>query len=249
MENDARAGRPAFARPQGPPPVGPGAERPPSPRRGEGRGVPGRLGGVAAALFILALCIRPWTHSPGQAGFEHAADGRTPDGGEIAGHGVSECVAPRRAPPGEPARATLLRGVVLRSASPGFSAGESRSAAPEPSRTGNGEGTAVKANAPIVTVSMRRLRGGIPDSFALYQNSPNPFNPGTTIRFQLPVATRAVIQVFNVLGREVGTLLDETGTPGSHEVLVDASNVPPGRYFYRLTAGGFTRTRQMIIRK
>jgi len=90
---------------------------------------------------------------------------------------------------------------------------------------------------------------GQPPSLVLQQNSPNPFNPRTTIRFRLPAAAHTQLAVYNVLGCAVATLLDEERKEGYHEVSMDASDLPPGIYFYRLTAGDRSLTRRMIVLK
>jgi hypothetical protein len=95
-----------------------------------------------------------------------------------------------------------------------------------------------------------------PAEFALHQNYPNPFNPTTTIRFQIPSSKLGFgiwnlefvsMKVFDVLGREVATLVNEVKAPGEYSVVFDGTNLPSGVYFYRLTAGGFTETRRMIV--
>ncbi len=75
-----------------------------------------------------------------------------------------------------------------------------------------------------------------PDSYNLAQNYPNPFNPVTVIRYQLPVNSHVTLKVFDVLGREVTTLVNENKESGSYEVKFDGSKLPSGVYFYRLYA-------------
>ena len=90
---------------------------------------------------------------------------------------------------------------------------------------------------------------GIPDCPALFQNYPNPFNPNTTIRYGLPQKSRVTLSVFNMLGQEVAALVPGEDEAGFHETTFDASGLPSGVYFYRLRAGGFVKTRMMLILK
>jgi len=89
----------------------------------------------------------------------------------------------------------------------------------------------------------------IPCSFSLAQNYPNPFNPTTSIQYAIPVGTygRTSLRVYDVLGREVATLVNEVREPGSYKVSWDASNVASGVYYYRLTAGANTATRKLLL--
>ena len=91
--------------------------------------------------------------------------------------------------------------------------------------------------------------GGVPATFALFQNYPNPFNPTTLIRYRLPSATHAVLQVYNLLGQQVAELVNSTQGPGTYRVSWDASGLPSGIYLYRLNAGGFTQTRKLSLVK
>ena len=87
------------------------------------------------------------------------------------------------------------------------------------------------------------------NSFTLYQNYPNPFNPSTVIRYQLPKISYVELKVYDLLGREVATLISEEQTSGLHEVKFDASSLAGGYYFYTLRAGQFVSTKKMILMK
>jgi len=88
---------------------------------------------------------------------------------------------------------------------------------------------------------------GIPQHIELFQNYPNPFNPATTIAYQLSVPNRVTLKVFDVLGREVTTLVDELKLAGTYSTQWDASGVACGVYFYQLTAEGFVQTKKLIL--
>ncbi len=91
--------------------------------------------------------------------------------------------------------------------------------------------------------------GQIPKTYALDQNFPNPFNPSTIITYELPHASWVSLKVFNTLGQEVTTLLDEDKPAGSHVVQFDSGRLPSGVYLYHMTAGSFVQTRKMILVK
>jgi hypothetical protein len=88
-----------------------------------------------------------------------------------------------------------------------------------------------------------------PQQFELAQNYPNPFNPTTAIRFTLPVAEQAQLTVFNMLGQNVATLVNDHLAAGSYEFEFDAASLPSGVYFYSLQAGNFSMTKKMILLK
>ena len=95
---------------------------------------------------------------------------------------------------------------------------------------------------------------GVPEAFNLSQNYPNPFNPQTIIRFALPSDTRVKIEIFNILGQKVKTLLDQHLSAGAKEVSWDGKNsngveVGSGIYFYRIATKEFTDVRRMVLLK
>ncbi len=89
----------------------------------------------------------------------------------------------------------------------------------------------------------------IPDSYVLEQNYPNPFNPVTTIRYELPQQTDVQLTIFDLLGKEVTTLVSETQDAGFKSVRWDATNVASGVYFYQISAGELVQTRKMVVLK
>ncbi len=88
-----------------------------------------------------------------------------------------------------------------------------------------------------------------PAHFALDQNYPNPFNPTTAIGYQLSAVSHVELTVYNALGQKVRTLVNTNQTAGTYSVAFDASGLPSGIYFYRLTAGNFTQLRKMVLIK
>ncbi len=90
---------------------------------------------------------------------------------------------------------------------------------------------------------------GAPKQFALEQNYPNPFNPTTVISYQLPVASEVSLKVYDVLGKEVATLVSERQEAGTYHFNFNASSLSSGVYFYRLKAGNFVATKKMLLLK
>jgi hypothetical protein len=86
-----------------------------------------------------------------------------------------------------------------------------------------------------------------PVEYSLNQNYPNPFNPSTKIRFQTPSFELVSLKVYDVLGREVKALVNESLQPGSYETTFDGAGLASGVYLYRLRAGDFTETRKLIL--
>ncbi|MDP2884490.1 MAG: T9SS type A sorting domain-containing protein [Ignavibacteria bacterium] len=102
-------------------------------------------------------------------------------------------------------------------------------------------GDAVEAAEEMVTA--------IPTEYALYNAYPNPFNPSTTIRFDLPQAAKVRLAVYDMLGREVAVLADEERPAGQHSVRFDAGKLSSGMYIFRLQAGSFHQTKKLMLMK
>jgi N-acetylneuraminic acid mutarotase len=89
----------------------------------------------------------------------------------------------------------------------------------------------------------------IPDNYYLKQNYPNPFNPSTKISYSIPELSFITLRVYDVLGNEIATLVNEEKTTGSYEVDFVATDLPSGVYFYQLKAGSFVETKKMVLMK
>ena len=89
----------------------------------------------------------------------------------------------------------------------------------------------------------------LPTSFELSQNYPNPFNPTTTISFSISSSAFTSLKVYDILGNEVETLVNEEKPAGTYELQFDASNLSSGVYLYRLSAGNFTEMKKMVLMK
>ncbi len=94
----------------------------------------------------------------------------------------------------------------------------------------------------------------VPQKVILHPNYPNPFNPSTTIRYELKQASKVTLKIYNLLGQEVRTLVNAQKSSGVHSVIWDGKNshgqkVTSGVYFYRLQAGDFVKTRKMVLVK
>ena len=103
------------------------------------------------------------------------------------------------------------------------------------------------ATFPLVIVSDDA--NDLPIKYELNQNYPNPFNPSTTIKYQIPELSFVIVKVYDVLGGEVATLVNEEKPIGNYEVEFDATGLSSGIYFYRLKAGDFVETKKMILMK
>jgi photosystem II stability/assembly factor-like uncharacterized protein len=97
----------------------------------------------------------------------------------------------------------------------------------------------------VTGVEAKRLSA--PPAFLLEQNYPNPFNPSTTIKYELPHASRVILRIYNTLGQEVATLVDETKAAGVYTVQFDAGDLASGVYFYRIEAGSFAGVKKLVL--
>jgi len=104
-----------------------------------------------------------------------------------------------------------------------------------------------------VTFINNEINNSIQQSFILNQNYPNPFNPSTTITYHLPKASNVVLKIYDVLGNEVATLVNEEKAPGTYEVMFNSESSirhpASGVYFYQLKAGDYLETKKMILLK
>jgi hypothetical protein len=101
--------------------------------------------------------------------------------------------------------------------------------------------------------------GSVPSDFALRQNYPNPFNPNTIISYRLPVQSYVTLKIYDIIGNDVATLVNEEKGPGTYEVEFSATggsasggnayNLSSGIFFYQLQAGGFVQTKKMVLLK
>lgn len=105
----------------------------------------------------------------------------------------------------------------------------------------------VEVNLLIVNVEDESKNKSLPISFSLSQNYPNPFNPNTVISYQLPVTSYATLKVYDILGNEIATLVNEEKMAGEYEVSFDASSLSSGVYFYQLRASSFIETKKMVL--
>jgi len=100
-----------------------------------------------------------------------------------------------------------------------------------------------------LVTEVERNAGRVPTSFNLDQNYPNPFNPSTAVRYSLGTSAHVVLSVFNTLGQQAATLVDEQKEAGSYSVKWNATNAPSGIYFYRLQAGHYSEIKRMTLLK
>jgi len=97
--------------------------------------------------------------------------------------------------------------------------------------------------------SITNNRNMLPEEYLLCQNYPNPFNSSTTIKYQVPAKSHVTLKVFDLLGKEITTLVNEELEPGYYEAMFDAINLSSGIYFYRLESGKFSSTKKLVLIK
>jgi hypothetical protein len=93
------------------------------------------------------------------------------------------------------------------------------------------------------------ISGSIPDKFELSQNYPNPFNPITNIKYQIIENGFVNLKIYDIVGREIATLVNKNQTAGTYETKFDASNISSGVYFYKLTSGSFSDVKKLVVVK
>lgn len=104
-------------------------------------------------------------------------------------------------------------------------------------------------------IGITNISSEIPEGFSLSQNYPNPFNPSTKIKFSIVSSPRGLggdlvqLKIYDVMGREVQTLVNESLKPGTYEATFDGSNISSGIYFYKLMAGNYTATKKLTLLK
>jgi hypothetical protein len=98
-------------------------------------------------------------------------------------------------------------------------------------------------------LNVRQDEMGLPIAFALEQNYPNPFNPSTSIKYSIPVGGMVTLKIFNILGQEVATLVNESLEAGSYTASFNASALSSGVYLYKIESGSFTSVKKMMLLK
>jgi len=100
-----------------------------------------------------------------------------------------------------------------------------------------------------VVTDFSEIINNLPEVYALYQNYPNPFNPVSKIKYDISQISFVIIKVYDVLGSEIITLVNEEKPIGSYKVEFDATALPSGIYFYRIQAETFIETKKMVLMK
>ena len=117
---------------------------------------------------------------------------------------------------------------------------------------GNIIGYAISTNGAIrlqTPVGINPINNEIPSSFVLEQNYPNPFNPSTVVKYSIPKSGYVTLKVFNSVGQEVKTVVNENHAAGNYQFIIDLEGFSSGVYFYTLTAEGFKETKKMLLVK
>jgi hypothetical protein len=113
--------------------------------------------------------------------------------------------------------------------------------------TGHGSAQLRAYKRPLTGISV--VNSGIPSGYALQQNFPNPFNPSTEIEFKVAKAGMTTLKVYDIVGREVATLVNGNMNPGTFRAKLDATNLATGTYIYTFTSGDARITKKMMLLK
>ena len=101
----------------------------------------------------------------------------------------------------------------------------------------------------LVTTGVYQSQSSAENGYKLYNNFPNPFNPQTSISYYLPSGENVKLKVFDILGNEITTLVNEFKSSGIHSVIFDAKDIPSGVYFYGIQAGKYSDRKKMMVIK
>ena len=110
-------------------------------------------------------------------------------------------------------------------------------------------GTILLLDTLIITGVDEEILSLLPSDYKLSQNYPNPFNPSTKIKYSVPQTSQVQVKIFDVLGNEIETLVNEEKLAGTYEITWYAESLPSGVYFYRLQVGDFVETKKMLLMK
>ena len=111
------------------------------------------------------------------------------------------------------------------------------------------ENISIIENLTIMSGIHESLETNFSEGFIITQNYPNPFNPSTTIKYSIPEKSVVTLKVYDILGSEIETLINEEKPIGTYELTWNADNLPSGVYFYQLQAGNYVKTKKMILMK
>jgi len=114
---------------------------------------------------------------------------------------------------------------------------------------GSGHGSNLRTSWELLPCEAYGQETSLPKEFSLSQNYPNPFNSSTAIRCGLPQACYVTIEIYDLLGRKVETLIDQEQQAGYHQITWDAEDKTSGVYFYKIQAGEYTQTMRMMLVK
>jgi len=99
----------------------------------------------------------------------------------------------------------------------------------------------------LIVIGVETISNEIPREYKLFQNYPNPFNPATILRFQVPANGNVKIIIYDILGREITTLVNDELKPGLYETAWYAGNFASGIYYYKLISGNYSETKKMVL--
>lgn len=99
------------------------------------------------------------------------------------------------------------------------------------------------------SIGIKKIEGSVPDNFRLFQNYPNPFNPSTNIKYQITKNSLVTLKIYDVQGKEISTLINETQSPGTYELNWNAAKYSSGIYFYKMETDNFTDIKKMTLVK